>query len=84
MCWYALQGQPGQAPDLFLCFVAAVVMSQRRKVLDDCTETDDVLRLFHSVRVDFWDTIEKAKQLRAKLAKGVSQADAPAPAAAAL
>jgi hypothetical protein len=50
--------------ELFICFVAAVVQSQRRTLLDHCYNADDVLRLFHSARkVDLWQCLDKAHQL---------------------
>lgn len=51
---------------LFVHFVAAVVVSQRRRVLDECTEPDDAMRLFHSLRgFDFWECVSRATVLRA-------------------
>jgi hypothetical protein len=35
---------------LFMYVIAAVVIMQKRKVLDDCQDTDDVLRTFQQVR----------------------------------
>ena len=32
--------------DLFLYFLAAVVHMQRRRILDDCFDSDDVSRIF--------------------------------------
>jgi hypothetical protein len=60
----SLQQQPHL--QLFICFVAAVVQSQRRTLLDHCYNADDVLRLFHSVRrIDLWQCLDKAHQLLA-------------------
>jgi hypothetical protein len=57
-----LQQQPHL--ELFICFVAGVVQSQRRTLLDHCYNADDVLRLFHSARkVDLWQCLDKAHQL---------------------
>lgn len=58
--------QPHEEPhlQLFICFVAAVIHSQRRTILDHCYNADDVLRLFHGVRrVDVWQCLDKALQL---------------------
>lgn len=60
----SLQQQPHL--QLFICFVAAVIQSQRRTLLDHCYNADDVLRLFHSVRrIDLWQCLDKAHQLLA-------------------
>lgn len=62
----SLQQQPHL--QLFICFVAAVIQSQRRTLLDHCYNADDVLRLFHSVRrIDLWQCLDKAHQLLAGL-----------------
>lgn len=51
--------------DLFICFVAAVIISHRRPVLDHCHDAEDVLRLFHSMRqVDVWQCLVKAQELQ--------------------
>lgn len=55
---------------LLLRFVAAAIMSQRRKVLDDCRECDDVLRLYNTTRLDFSSCLRKAFHLRAAQAAG--------------
>jgi len=53
------------AADLFVCFVAAVVISQRRAVLDHCYDADDVLRLFHNLkRIEVWPCLDKAHELQ--------------------
>ena len=49
-------------PSFILQFIAAVVRSQRARVLNDCQDTDDVLRLFNMVRVDFWPSMATAKK----------------------
>jgi hypothetical protein len=46
--------------------VAAVVLSQKRRILEDCRDADDLMRLFHSLRfIDFPACLHKAHQLRA-------------------
>jgi hypothetical protein len=56
----------GREPTLFTCFVAAVVLSQKRRILEDCRDADDLMRLFHSLRfIDFPACLHKAHQLRA-------------------
>lgn len=58
----SLQQQPHL--ELFICFVAAVIQSQRRTLLDHCYNADDVLRLFHGVRrIDLWQCLDKAYSL---------------------
>jgi hypothetical protein len=45
--------------------VAAVVISQKRRLLDECQDSDDVLRLFQSLRsVDVVDLLSRAKGYR--------------------
>lgn len=58
----------GEDPDLFLYFVAAVVWANRRRVLDECSDSDDVLRLFHNVKINVWESLRKARAMRAQAA----------------
>jgi hypothetical protein len=52
--------------ELFVHFVAAVAIGMRRRVLDECADPDDAMRLFHSVKgVDFWEAVQRAHVLRA-------------------
>jgi len=52
--------------DMFVHFVAAVVVGARRRVLDECTDQDDAMRLFHALKgVDFWECVTRAQVLRA-------------------
>jgi hypothetical protein len=55
---------------LFLYIVAAVVVSQRRALMDYCTDSDDVLKHFQSVKFDAYDVVAQAKLLRSKLKGG--------------
>jgi hypothetical protein len=51
--------------ELFVWFVAAVVISQRRAVLGHCCDADDVLRLFHGLkRIDVWQCLAEARELQ--------------------
>jgi hypothetical protein len=51
--------------ELFICFVAAVIISQRRAILGHCCDADDVLRLIHGAkRVDVWQCLGKARELQ--------------------
>lgn len=60
--------------EFFTCFVAAVILSQRRQVLDHCYDADDVLRLFHGLKnVDVWQCLQKAEELRSSLSSQVQQ-----------
>eukprot|EP00798_Chlamydomonas_sp_ICE-L_P013603 gene13603-19476_t len=57
--------------DIFSYFVAAVVISQRRRILDHCHDSDDVLTLFHALRkVDVKDCMARARQYRSCLSAG--------------
>lgn len=49
-------------PDLVVHFVVAVVRSQRSGVLRRCRSLDDVLRLFNSVKIDFWLSLAQARK----------------------
>jgi hypothetical protein len=53
------------AADAFIAFVAAVVMGQRRAVLDHCRDADDVLALFHTPKRshDVWGCVQHARTL---------------------
>ncbi|KAF6259021.1 hypothetical protein COO60DRAFT_1515818 [Scenedesmus sp. NREL 46B-D3] len=60
---------------LFMWFVAAVVISQRRAVLAHCCDADDVLRLFQGMkRVDVWQCLAKARELQSEDALQQQQA----------
>ncbi|KFM23920.1 TBC1 domain family member 15 [Auxenochlorella protothecoides] len=49
-------------PDFVLQFIAAVVRGQRRQVMSCCHGTDDVLRLFSGVQIDFWLSLAQAQK----------------------
>lgn len=51
-------------------FVAAVVRAQRWRLISECSDTDDVLRLFNSVKIDFWPTLEQAEGSFKRYAQG--------------
>ena len=40
------------------------MLSQKRRVLDECYEGDDLLRLFQAVRPDFWECLDRARRMR--------------------
>lgn len=52
--------------DLFVYFLAAVVHQQRRRILDDCFDSDDVSRIFFQapLKLNLWKTIDLARDLR--------------------
>lgn len=52
----------GDPPEFVLQFIAAVVRSQRARVLLECREHDDVLRLFSSLSIQFWLAVAQARK----------------------
>ena len=71
-----------EAPKFVLQFIAAVVRAQRARILLECREHDDVLRLFNSLTVEFWLAAAQArKQHRAyaSSAGGAAAGGAPLP-----
>jgi len=52
-------------PSLLVCFMAAVIHQQRRRVLDDSRGVDDVLRLFSSYHIALWRCLRDARLIRA-------------------
>lgn len=62
-----------------LQFIAAVVRAQRGRIMCDCREHDDVLRLFASLDIEFWLAVAQArKQHRAYVGPGASGGGGPA------
>jgi hypothetical protein len=62
-----------QAPEFVLQFIAAVVRAQRGRIMSECREHDDVLRLFNSLHIDFWPAVAQArKQHRAYTQPGAA------------
>ncbi|KAL4444555.1 hypothetical protein ABPG77_002372 [Micractinium sp. CCAP 211/92] len=63
-------------PEFVLQFIAAVVRSQRARVLLECREHDDVLRLFSSLNIQFWLAVAQARKqhraYRMQLGRGSS------------
>ncbi|GBF97782.1 hypothetical protein Rsub_10207 [Raphidocelis subcapitata] len=54
------------ASGFFVHFVAAVVVGARRRVLDECRDADDAMRLFHTLKgIDLWECVTRATVLRA-------------------
>ena len=57
--------EPPPYQDLFMYFVAAVVVTQRRAVLEACHDCDDVLKLFQQpLKVDVAECVVQARLLR--------------------
>lgn len=67
-------GANATEPAFLLFVVAAVVRGQRRAVLDEARDVDDVLRMFANVRVEVWGALRVARSLqriyRTKQAEG--------------
>jgi hypothetical protein len=59
-------------PDFLLQFVAAAVRAQRARVLHECADADDVLRLFNGARVDFWPALAAARRQHRAYAQGAA------------
>ncbi|KAK2076482.1 hypothetical protein QBZ16_001008 [Prototheca wickerhamii] len=51
-----------EPPDFVLQFIAAAIRGQKREILTQCHGTDDVLRLFSRVQIDFWVTFVQAQK----------------------
>ena len=66
------RGDPRPPPDFLLQFVAAVVRAHRGRILSDCRDADDVLRLFNSVSVDFWTALAQARKQFKAYAQGIA------------
>ena len=66
------QQQAAASPDFILHFVAAAVRAQRNKILYECTEGDDVLRLFNSIKIDFWTALAQARKQQKAYSQGMA------------
>jgi len=64
--------QPPPPPDFILQFVVAAVRAQRGKILTDCDDTDGILRLFNSVKIDFWPTLTQARKQHKAYTQGIA------------
>lgn len=60
------------APAFILQFIAAVVRGQRSRVLAECHDTDDVLRLFNTLRIEFWLALAQARKQHKAYAQGAA------------
>lgn len=60
------------APDFILQYVAAVIKSYRKKMLKECQEADDILRLFNGIDIDFWQTMSQAKKQHKAYCEGIT------------
>ncbi len=59
-------------PSFFLHFVASVILMNRKFILGDCHEYDDLMRLFTGVTIDFEPTAARARQLHASFVQGAT------------
>jgi hypothetical protein len=59
-------------PDLLLHFVVAAIRSQRGRIMTECRDGDDVLRLFNSLRIDFWPALAQARKQHKAYAQGLA------------
>ena len=65
--------KPAKAPpDFILQFVAAVIKSKRDKILNECAESDDILRMFSSIDIDFWHILRQAKKQNKAYCQGIT------------
>jgi len=69
---FTQQQQAAASPDFILHFVAAAVRAQRNKIIYDCSEGDDVLRLFNSVKIDFWTALAQARKQQKAYSQGMA------------
>ena len=60
------------APAFILQFIAAVVRGQRSRVLAECHDTDDVLRLFNTLKIEFWPALAQARKQHKAYAQGAA------------
>lgn len=60
------------SPDFVLQFVAAAIRAERTKILTECLEGDDVLRLFNAVKIDFWTALAQARKQHKAYAQGIA------------
>lgn len=51
-------------PSLLLCFVLAVICSERRAVFQQCISGDEVFCHFASLQIDFGRTLDEARRLQ--------------------
>lgn len=66
------QAQPPPPPDFLLQFVAAAIRAERHAILTEAAEADDVLRLFNSVRIDFWTALAQARKQHKAYTQGIA------------
>lgn len=51
-----------EPPDFILHFIVAVVRAERRRILSECRDSDDILRMFNSLKIDFWSALAHARK----------------------
>jgi len=59
-------------PDFILQFVAAVIKSKRDRILNECAESDDILRMFSGIDIDFWYILRQAKKQNKAYCQGIT------------
>lgn len=59
-------------PSFFLHFVASVILMNRKFILGECNEYDDLMRHFTGVLIDFEPTVTRARQLHASFVQGAT------------
>lgn len=59
-------------PDFITQYIAAVVRSQRSRIMSECSSNDDVLRLFNAVKIDFWLALAQARKQHKAYAQGMA------------
>lgn len=59
-------------PGFLLQFVAAVIKTYRKKILKECRESDDILRLFNRIDIDFWGTLAVARKQHKAYHQGIA------------
>ena len=59
-------------PSFFVHFVASVILMNRKFILGECNEYDDLMRHFTGVLIDFEPTVTRARQLHASFVQGAT------------
>ena len=65
---YAKQGD---SPGFMLQFVAAIIKSQRDRIIQECEKPDDLMRLFNRPHIDFWSAIRQARKQHKAYTQGL-------------
>ena len=65
-------GEGQRKPTFFLQFVASVILMDRKFILNECKEYDDLMRHFNGVSIDFEATAARARQLHTSFVQGAT------------